>query len=571
LHTSKELPRSLRASVLAATTAICFAMPSLAIAQAAKPQYGGKLEIGTIYGSISALSWDTADWNWKQNHDMGGMYEQLFAADLGKATRNGGKYPFYADAYLPADAIRGELAESWRWADPLRLEVKLRKGVMFPEKAGVMKARELTADDVVFTYSRLNASPKKIAGYFDHIEKVEAVDKHTVAFRFKEYNAEWDYRFGWGYYSGIVPKEVVDAGASNWRNATGSGPFSITEFVQGNSQTYTRNASYWDRERIAGTDYKLPFVDQVSYRIIKDEAAQLTALRTAKLDILETIRWSHVDELKKSAPKLQWARSLAVTGSFLAMRTDTKPFDDVRVRRALNMAVNKQEIIKGFYGGNAEMLAYPQHPDFGSHYEPLSTMPASVKELFTYDPEKAKKLLAEAGYPKGFTFKAQVSSANADHMELLPLVAAYLERIGVKMEIQPLEYPAFLSAMGTKTHAAGFFMDSGHTNPTTTLRKNFVSGQYWNASVLKDPDIDSRIQSMYQQRDDFKREVLVKQLTRDMLDKAPYIWLPTPYVYRAWWPWVKNYGGEVRAGSVRPWPIYSRIWVDQAQKKSLGF
>ena len=77
-------------------------------------------------------------------------------------------------------------------------------------------------------------------------------------------------------------------------------------------------------------------------------------------------------------------------------------------------------------------------------------MPASVKELFTYDPAKAKKLLAEAGYPNGFSFKVQVCSCNPDHMDLLPLVAAYLEQVGVKIEIQPMEYGAFLSAMTTQ-------------------------------------------------------------------------------------------------------------------------
>ena len=77
------------------------------------------------------------------------------------------------------------------------------------------------------------------------------------------------------------------------------------------------------------------------------------------------------------------------------------------------MAVNKEEIIKTFYNGNAELFAYPMHPAYEGYYEPLSAMPDSVKELFTYNPEKAKKLLAEAGYPNGFTFKVQVGAANS--------------------------------------------------------------------------------------------------------------------------------------------------------------
>src|SRR5882724_934107 len=117
---------------------LSLAMPASAQSEP-KPQYGGMLEIGTVYVTLSALSFDPADWNWKLNHDTGNYLEQLFAADLSKSVRKGGKHRFYADAYLPSDAIRGELAESWEWKEsPLRIEIKLRKRIMFPEKQGVM-------------------------------------------------------------------------------------------------------------------------------------------------------------------------------------------------------------------------------------------------------------------------------------------------------------------------------------------------------------------------------------------------------------------------------------------------
>ena len=536
-----------------------------------KPKYGGTLEVGTVYVTLTALSFDPADWNWKLNHDTGNYLEQLFAADLSKSVRNGGKHPFYADAWLPTDAIRGELAESWEWKqNPLRVEVKLRKGVMFPEKPGVMAARELTADDVVFSFYRLAKSAKAQKGYFDYVDKVEAKDKYTVDFFFKEFHAEWDYRFGWGYYSPIYPKEMADAGASNWKNGNGTGPFMLTDFVQGSSNTYSRNPNYWDKEKIGGEEYKLPFLDKVVYRTIRDEATFLTALRTAKLDLLEAIRWSAADDLKKTTPQLKWSRWLNMSGTFLAMRVDTKPFDDIRVRRALNYAVNKQEIVKAYYGGNAELFAYPQHPDYVGYFEPLDSMPDSVKELFIYNPDKAKKLLAEAGYPKGFSFKVQVCSCSPDHMDLLPLVAAYLEQVGVKIEIQPMEYAAFLSAMTTKTNAPGYFMNNGHTNPTRSLHKSFYTKEVWNPSQWADPAYDAKIDAMYREPDEAKRQAMIKDLTREILDKAPYIWLPTPYVYTAWWPWVKGYNGELRAGAVRPGPIYARMWVDQDLKKSMG-
>ena len=550
---------------VAAQTAIANAGPD-------KPQYGGQLEIGTVYVTLSALSWDSADFNWKHNHDTGLIYEQLFAGDLSKSKKAGGKFNFVPDAWLPTEAIRGELVESWEWKqNPLRVEMKVRKGVMWPEKAGVMKKRELTAEDIAYSFNRLEKSPKKLLAYFDHVDRVEATDSHTVVFHMKYYFAEWDYRFGWGYYSGIHPKEVVEAGAANWKNVNGTGPYMLSDFVSGNSNTYTKNPDYWDKEKIGGAEYKLPFVDKITYRTIKDEATFITALRTGKLDMLEAIRWQNVDSLKKSSPQLKWNRWLAQSGTFMAMRVDVDgPFKDVRVRRALNYAVNKQEIVQAYYNGNAELFAYPQHPDYVGYFEPLDKQPASVQELFKYDPAKAKKLLAEAGFPKGFTTKIMVCSCSPDHMELLPLIAGYLEQVGVKLEIQPLEYGAFLSAMTSRKHTPAYFMNNGHTNPTTTIRKSFVTGQQWNPSGWSDPEFDKKMDVVYREPDEEKRKTLLREMTTHMLDQAPYIWLPTPYVYSAWWPWVKNYEGELRVGAVRPGPVYARIWVDQELKKKMG-
>ena len=455
--------------------------------------------------------------------------------------------------------------------NPLQIVINLRKGVMFPEKPGVMESRELTAEDIVYTFNRQNSSPKKVDSMYDYVDNVQAVDKHTVVFNLKEFNAEWSYRFGYGYYSGIVPKEVVEAGATNWKNINGTGPFRLTEYTQGNSNTYEKNPVYWGTETVNEKEFRLPYVDKLVYRLIKDEATRVAGLRTGKLDVLELVRWQDVDALKQSTPALKWNRWLATVGTFMAMRVDTKPFDDIRVRRALNMAVNKEEIIKAYYNGHAELFAYPQHPTYGSYFTPLEKQPDSVKELFKYDPVKAKKLLAEAGYPNGFTFKTQVCSCATDHNDLLPMVAGYLEQVGVKMEIVPMEYAAFLSAMTTRQNTAGYFMNNGHTNPTRSLHKSFVYGQVWNPSQWNDPAFTAKMDRVYLEKDEAKRVTMIDEMTTEIVDKAPYIWLPTPYWFTAWWPWVKGYEGELRAGSARPGPIYARMWVDQDLKKKMGY
>jgi peptide/nickel transport system substrate-binding protein len=178
--------------------------------------------------------------------------------------------------------------------------------------------------------------------------------------------------------------------------------------------------------------------------------------------------------------------------------------------------------------------------------------------------------LAEAGYPNGFTFKAQTGAHVLDN-DLLAQVAAYLAKVGVTMEIQVLEYPAYLSAMTTRTNAAGYYLQAGLNNPTTSLRKTFVTKQPWNPSQYSDPEFDKKMASVNAEPDERVRQAEVKLMVREILEKAPAIFLPTPFAYTAWWPWVKNYGGELRAGSERPGPIHARIWVDQGLKKQLGF
>jgi peptide/nickel transport system substrate-binding protein len=540
-------------------------------AQASPAPYGGDLNIGTVYSTMNALSWDSVDFPWKHNHDTGMVFEQLFAANLQLSKRHGGPYSFYQGTFIAEEALTGELAESWEWEAPLALTVHLRHGVRFPAKKGVMEARELTADDVVFSFERLDQSPRKIKGYFDHIDSVVARDSHTVVFEFSSYNPEWPYRFGHGYYSGIAPRELGQVDAKDWHNTTGSGPFQLERYLQGNSQRYVRNPDYWGQETLDGRQYQLPFVDSITYRIIKDEATLLTALRTGKIDILEKVRWLSVDHLKKSTPELSWSKRLQTGGTFIALRNDKKPFDDVRVRRALNLAINQQEIVDIFFGGHAEVLGFPMHPEYLGYYQPLEEMPASVRELYEYHPDKAKRLLAEAGYANGFTFKTQLSTSNTDNRDLAPLIASYLAKVGVTMEIEELDYAAFLSAMNTGTHAPGYFLEAGHTSPTVSIRRNFQSGNIWNSAMFSDPKFDRGLDTMMSLRDESERQAKVRELTVTILDQAPYIWLPTYYVYGAWWPWVKNYGGELAAGAVRPGPIYARIWIDQELKQSLGF
>jgi peptide/nickel transport system substrate-binding protein len=348
----------------------------------------------------------------------------------------------------------------------------------------------------------------------------------------------------------------------------------LAEYKDGHSQTYTRNPNYWGSEVVGGKKYKLPLNEKVVLMLIKDESTRMTALRAGKLDLMQVVDWKYYDELKKNVPQLKWARHLG-TGNFtVALRMDKKPFNDVRVRRAMNLAVNKQEIIKSIWGGNAELHTYPFPPSFSDVYIPLDKLPPSVRELYTYNPEKAKKLLAEAGYPNGFTFKAQIFNTSPVALDQAAMVVAYLAKIGVTLELEPMDYPAYLSRMTRKSHSEGYFFSNDHGGPYSNLRKNYLTGQTWNPHMMADPYVDKTWSEGIVENPnltDKTAAVELKKLSMYIMEQVPAIILPTPYFYTAWWPWVKNFNGELRVGAHRSAPIWARVWIDEDLKKKMGY
>lgn len=540
------------------------------------PQYGGTLTLLEIFPGIIPMSWDNVDWAWKTNIDNGFYIEHLLTGDLQKGPRGTKQRDFNETSWVPPAFVRGELLQSWEVKKkPMQIIFHLRKGVMWQDKPGVMKARELVADDVVYSLNRLKNSRKAQPDQKAFIDRFEIVDKYTIIMHMKEWVPDWQFRVGWGAYDAIQAPEQEKApgGPGKWENACGTGPYMITDYKDGHSQTYTRNPKYWDSELIGGKEYQLPFTDKVTIMLIKDEATQLASLRTAKVDLMMNINWKYVDELKKSIPQLQWKRAL--TGLFftMTMRMDTKPFNDIRVRRAMNLAVNKKEIIDNFYHGNAELYAYPFPFTYKEIYTPLEKLPPSARELFSYNPEKAKKLLAEAGYPKGFSFKAQVSTQNPSELDLATMVVAYLARIGVKLELEPMDYPSYFSMMTKKTHSAGYFLLTGHGTPFGGIEKNFLAGKTWNTYMLNDPYLEKTFTEAAGNPNLSEKQAneVAKKLIVHILEQAPAIVLPEPYHYIAWWPWVKNYYGETRVGQQRSAPIFARIWIDRELKKKMGY
>ena len=542
---------------------------------AEEPDTDGTVKIITRYRTLNPLTWDFHRWAWKTSFD--GLHTtQLMAGDLDRGPVSGGTNKFIAPGWIPPEDTKGEIAESWELKqDPLRIEFKIREGVMWMAKEGVMDAREVVAEDVVYHFNLMQKQERYIPTYWDFVDEWKVEGKYTAVAYLNSYNGNWPYRFGWGYFSPIVPPEwhkLSDEQRADWKNAVGAGPYMVTDVKKSSKVTYQRNANYWDSQTIDGKDYQLPLNQGLEYVFIKDEATAIAAIRTAKADIMEIVRWQFVDELKKSAPDLIVKGDMAPNFQLLALRNDRKPFDDVRVRRAMNMAVNQQEILDALLDGRGEVLNFPMSKGWTSVYTPMDKLSPQAQELFSYDPEKAKKLLAEAGYPNGFKFEMQYTTSNPYHVDLVPMLQAYFQAIGVTLEPKPLEYAAYRSQMRKDTQTAGYLIQVADNNPITALRAYLKGGQTWNSAMHDDAKYNQQWEEMLGETDQEKQNQMIRTLSNYVLEETvPYVWLPTQFTYRAWWPWVKNYHGEMSVGAIRPGPIYARIWIDQELKKKMGY
>jgi len=534
-----------------------------------EPRYGGTLTVLHGHATLEPASWDPADCNWITEPFTSPYMEKLVRGDFEAKGRGGtGEFPFTDWEFIPPDHLTGCLAESWELVDDTTVIYHIREGVYWQNRPGVMSAREFTAEDVAYAKTRLIESPK-CPGYYDNVESVTALDKYTVQVKLKQYDANWMLPLSWGYFQRIYAREAVEAGISDWRNACGTGPFILKDYVSGASLTFERNPDYWGTTTINGKEYEVPFVDRMIWPIMPDASTQLAALRTGKVDMDESMGWEDAETIMVEKPELTHYRSLSTTGPVIACRYDVEPFDDERIRWALNMAIDREAIIDSLHGGNAVMLGFPYSPDWGpDFYTPLEELSEDAQALFTYDPARARELMAEAGYPDGFKGEVVCTSGWSDTVALL---ADYWSEINVELEQNVVEYGVYYAIMRGKTHKHMYAMSKGCGDPFAVLQVIGIPGQYWNPSMFDDPYYTETYEAAEAEPDVEKAKQMLKSLNAYIIEQAPYVILPVSYFYQFSWPWVKNWHGEINATTRSPGPIHARIWLDTALKKSMGY
>jgi len=401
------------------------------------------------------------------------------------------------------------LAEKFEQPDDRSYLITLRQGVKFHN------GEELTADDVKYTYGRVmdpaTKSPRA-ANLTDAVEspdKIEVVDKYTVKIYLKAPFAPFMERMTNGALQ-IVNKKAIDAAGSDYAHKpVGTGPFKYIEWKTGEYAKLERNPDYWGEK---------PKLDLVTFRPIPDANTRMAELESGGIDFLMQVPREDVELIKK-AGKFALQEVDAINIFYLAHNTQKAPLDNPALRRAINYAINKQEIVDTIYAGTGTVAISPLNPSNWAHN-------ASV-EAYKYDPAKAKELLQQAGY-KGEPLEISFNQATEVPRVAERIQAQLKDNLGINLVLKPMEWGAFLTYIrGGDTHQMFLLGWNGNADPDGILYPLFHSknfGAAGNRAFYKNDRVDELLlkgQTTVKQDD---RKPLYLEAQDLILKDAP--WLP---------------------------------------------
>jgi peptide/nickel transport system substrate-binding protein len=435
-------------------------------------------------------------------------------------------------------AIEPDLAERWEEPDDLTYVFFLRKGVRWHNKPPV-NGRELTAEDVKFTFDRfLTEKGNPLRFVLDPVDRVEVVDRYTARFRLKEPFVWLLHMLANPVGTWIVAREMVEkyGDLKKAEAAIGTGPFMLERYEPNVKTVFRRHPDYFR----AGQ----PAVDGVDWLVMEDEAAGLAAFRTGQIDCGPwhwwVVRQQDLEALRKSLPQTMSADFVSPVTTGIYMRTDKPPFNDVRVRRAISHAVNRQAIIDAvFLKGEPTPAISRGAPEWSPRIDQLG--PGA--QYYRHDPKEARRLLAEAGFPQGLKTQLTVTPGyGADIVDSFQLAQRQLKEGGIEAELKLQEYGAYMSTTFLGKYeglAMGPF--SIAWEPHSVLYGMYMPEQGRNSSHVNDPKIAGMLKEQMGVKNLETRRKLIFDIQRYAAEQQYYVYLYSPTFTAAWQPYVKNY------------------------------
>ena len=400
------------------------------------------------------------------------------------------------------------MAESWDYSeDRTVLTFRLKKGVQFQKGYG-----ELTAEDVKFTYTR-SFDPKweLVDDFRDNIETVEIIDKYTVKVKLKKPNSSFlPYQVARTMNGVILPKATAKMSIEEVRkNPIGSGPYELEKWVPMDKIIL---------KRFEGYHGKKPYYDKIEYSIFPSQTTLELALEKGDVD-LGLISYKGAERLGKRKD-LKIYKGPSASYAWIGFNVQKAPFDDVRVRQAIRYAVNVDEILLGCFEGAPQRAKSMFPPELRGYWKDAPVHKPNIA--------KAKKLLAEAGFPKGYTVAVNVNSANRGDL-VVPVLIEQLRQVGIKVKATTLTRPAHIAELQAGVEDMyyleyrGYARDPYEAALWWTCKQAKPAG--WNMSKWCSKDFDALMEKSKTSLNEQEQMDLYIGMQKVMDKEVPAIWI----------------------------------------------
>lgn len=518
----------------------------------AEPKQGGTLRVRSTT--------DPSDWDLSytgKNTPNG--YAMLFAYNSLLGYKAGPDVP-YNDGVLEP-----ELAERWEVSpDAKTFTFFLRKGVTFAPSTGSgnmlgVNGRDLTSADVKWSYeywSRTGEFKEKklpvgqFEWMYEGLDRIDTPDPHTAVIRFGQPSIPF-LRYTAADHNPVVPRELYDKEGNLKSTIAGSGPYQLDAVASqaGSRWVWKKNPSYWEPGR--------PYINEVQVLIIPEDGTAYSAFQTKQIDVLgaggTNIRLAQSKDIERAAPAaVKYEYESAFPQDFF-LRVDKPPLDDVRVRRAIALSVDREEFMRTFQEERGTL----QVPGVYLGY----FTPEETKRLQPHDPEAAKRLLAEAGYPNGleFEFSYPGNLYGDDYLSQMQLLQAQLRKANIRLTFKNVDAQTYISNRREGNFHINLLSGGDAKYDVDFPLTKFHARARSNYYGVKDADLTRLIERQRAEVDPGKRRELIRQIGRMIIDRSYGVGMYSQVNYYFWHPHLKDYAPNWNISS---WPIINS-WLDK--------
>ncbi len=384
--------------------------------------------------------------------------------------------------------------------DGLVYTFKIREGVKFHN------GKDLTVSDVVYTYNRLSGldGGEPVATKFTVITSVEAGDDNTVAITINEPSG--------AFLSSTTIPVLPEGYTEQATMPVGTGPYKFVSYTPGQKIVLEKNDDFYDEAR-------MPSIDNVEVYIMTDPSAVVSGLQSGQLDFAQ-ITGENATAIEAAGYTVQTSPQNMV--QLMALNNEIEPLNNLKVRQAINYAVNKEEVIVGAFDGYATELDSNFSPVMGHYFNDTLT------DYYMTDIEKAKALLTEAGYADGFEMELKVPSNYTAHVNSAQIIAGQLAEIGITVNIELIEWATWLEDVYSNAqYEATIIGLTGKLDPDAILGR-YESSYSSNFFNFSDARYDELIKAAKTESDDAKRVEMYKECQQILTENAVAVYISDP-------------------------------------------